>query len=83
MAKRTTRKKPIRKVTSAEEQSERAELQRYRASVRRLQEISRLVGVLSRLMHRVNNENLELAKRIARNRGFELVEAVGPAEANG
>lgn len=46
--KKTTKRKPIRRVTSAEEQHERAELAKYRASLRRIQETERLAKKLRR-----------------------------------
>lgn len=73
MAKKATAKKKIRPVTSAEEQRERAELQRYNASVRRLIAIDRLRGKLFRLITLRADLEVGLATMIAEKHGYRVV----------
>lgn len=82
MKKRPTNKKPIRKVTNAEEQQERAELAKYRASLRRIQETERLAKKLRRAVKEVPSICLELARDIAYLQNYRLVPIETPAGAD-
>jgi len=79
MAKKAAKKKPIRPVTSAEEKHERAELARYRASLRRIQETERLAKQLRRMKQRVEDELVGLARTIAADFGFLFTPLSGEA----
>ena len=82
MGQRSRKRKPFRKVTSAEDQQERAELAKYRASLRRIQETERLAKQMRRAIARVKSDTFDLAVRIINAQGFEAKPIARPAAVN-